>query len=197
MTVKDAVELAAVYLQLEDVLSTSSFTGTLNANTNPSVTADSLTTRNINLLIRCTSLVLGQIASDIIPLKTKQTLTSSAGSILLSGLTSKLYKVLSVKRNGRKVAFKVYPTYIDIGERDGEFEVEYNYLPSDKTALTDNIDEVGNLIDARTIAYGVASEYAYISGLFEEAKMWEEKFKNALDTKTKLKNYYLKARRWF
>ena len=197
MTVKDAVELAAVYLQLEDVLSTSAFTGTLNANSNPSITADAITTRNINLLIRCASLVLGEIASDIMPLKTKQTLSSSSGKILLSALTSKLYKIISVKKDGRKVTFKVYPTYIQLYTDDGSFEVEYNYLPSDKTALTDNIDEVGMFVDARTIAYGIASEYAYISGLFEEAKMWEEKFKNALDTKTKLKNYYLKARRWF
>lgn len=197
MTVKDAVELAAVYLQLEDVLSLSAFTGTLNASSNPSITADDLTDRNVNLLIRCTSLVLGEIASDIIPLKTKQTLTSSDGRILLSSLTSKLYKIISVKKNKRKVSFRVYPSFIEVDSDDGTFEVEYNFLPSDKTALTDNIDEVGNFVDARTIAYGVASEYAYISGLFEEAKMWEEKFKNALDTKTKLKNYYLKARRWF
>ena len=197
MTVKDAVELAAVYLQLEDVLSLSAFTGTLNANTNPSITADSLTTRNVNLLIRCTSLVLGEIASDIIPLKTSESLSSSSGKILLSSLTSKLYKVISVKKNKRKVSFRIYPTYIEVDGDDGTFEVEYFFLPSEKTALTDTIDEIGNFVDARTIAYGVASEYAYISGLFEEAKMWEEKFKNALDTKTKLKNYYLKARRWF
>ena len=197
MIVKDVVELAAVYLQLEDVLATTNFTGTLNANTNPSVTVDALTTRNINLLIRCTSLVLGEIASDIMPLKTSESLSSSSGKILLSGLTAKVYKIISVKKDGSKISFKVYPTYIQIYCDDGTFEIEYNYLPSAKTTLTDNIDEVGNFVDLRTIAYGVASEYAYISGLFEEAKMWEEKFKNALDTKTKLKNYYLKARRWF
>lgn len=197
MTVKDAVELAAVYLQLEDVLSTSSFTGTLNANSNPSVTADSLTTRNLNLLIRCTSLVLGRIASDLIPLIKVESVNSSSGKILYSALTSKVYKIDSVKKDGKKHSFKIYPTYILLGCDDGQFDVEYEFLPSDKTALTDNIDEVGNLVDARTIAYGVASEYAYISGLFEEAKMWEEKFKNALDTKTKLKNYAIKARRWF
>lgn len=197
MTVKDAVELAAVYLQLEDVLSTQTFSGTLNANSNPSVTADALTTRNVNLLIRCTSLVLGRIASDLMPLKKVENLSSSSKQILFSAFTSKVYKIISVKKNGRKVSYQIYPTYIKLACDDGEFEVEYNFLPSDKTLMTDNIDEVANLVDVRTIAYGVASEYAYISGLFEEARMWEEKFKNALDTKTKLKNYVIKARRWF
>lgn len=196
MTVKDAVELAAVYLQLEDVLSSENFSDSLNVNVNSSVSEDDLTQRNINLLIRCTDLVLGEIASDQIPLKCVETLSSADGQIYFSSFANKVYKILSVKKNSSKISFKVFPTYIETG-KSGEVEVEYNFLPETKTSLTDSIDEVANLVDLRTIAYGVASEYAYISGLFEEAKMWEEKFKNAIDAKTKLKNYTVKARRWF
>ena len=194
MTIKDIVELASVYLQLEDVLSTSDFSSSLNANTNSQVTADELTTRNINLLIRCTNLVLSEIATDFIKLKKQENVICEDNIIPYGAFSENVLDILKVKTQGEMpLKFKKRPDGLQVNH-SGTVKVEYSYLPSSYHTLTDEI--VGfDLIPARIIAYGVASEYSFISGLTQEASLWDDRFKNAMLALTK-KSGYIPPRRW-
>ncbi len=194
MTIKDIVELASVYLQLEDVLSTSNFSSSLNANTNPQVTADELTTRTVNLLIRCTSLVLSEIATDFIKLKKEENVKCENNTVNYNQLSENVLDILKVKTLGEMpLKFKKRPEGIEINY-DGEVMIEYAYLPASYQALSDEIAGF-DLIPARIIAYGVASEYSFISGMNSEASMWDERFKNAMLSLSK-KSGYIPPRRW-
>lgn len=194
MTIKDIVELASVYLQLEDVLSTSDFSSSLNASVNPQVTADEITTRNINLLIRCTSLVLSEIATDFIKLKKQETLPVVNSQISYNAFSENVLDVLKVKTLGEMpLKFKKHPEAVMVNH-DGNVLVEYRYLPASYKALSDEI--VGfDLVPARIIAYGVASEYSFISGMNSEASIWDERFKNAMLSLSK-KSGNIPPRRW-
>lgn len=196
MTVKDVVELSAVFLQLEDVLSTSEFSSSINANSNSVVEVNDLTTRNLNLLIRCTDLVLKEVATDFIPIRKKEIILTNEKEIEFSSFSSPVLKIIDVKQNGKSIKYKIFSTHIELS-KCGEIEVIYNAIPSTVKTLGANIDEVSNLVSQRILAYGVAKEYCYISSLYDEATMWEEKFKNAISSITKSVSKRVKARRWF
>lgn len=196
MTVKDVVELSAVYLQLEDVLSTSDFASSINAITNSALEVSEITQRNLNLLIRCTDLTLKEIATDFLPLKKKVIINTNDKKLEYADFASPVLKIIEVKKHGKKIDFKLFSTYIELSQ-SGEIEVVYNALPASVSSLAANIDEVANIVEPRILAYGVAKEYCYISSLYDEGAMWEEKFKNALASLTKSRVTKVKARRWF
>ena len=159
MVMKEIVTLAAFYLDLDDVL-----------NGEPSG-AETQTK-----LLKCANLARGEIASDYFPLITCEKAASADGTILPSSLKKRLLDVKRVTQRGVAVNFKVYPAAIKTIA--GEIEIEYSYMPDDAEIGGDT--NFTDKISARTIAYGAAAEYCLIAGLFEEAVIWEKRFKDSL-----------------
>ena len=53
-------------------------------------------------------------------------------------------------------------------------------------------------ISARILAYGVASEYCFLEMLYDDATLWENRYKNALLCAQRKKGELkLKKRGWF
>ena len=176
MTMNEIVTLAAFYLQFEDVL-------------NGGPAGEETTAK----LLRCANLVRAEIASDYFPLLTTETVSSADGTILPASLEKRLIDVKRITRNGNAVAFKVYPAAIRTVS--GEVEIEYSYMPDDAEIG----DDAGffDKISARTIAYGAAAEYCLVAGLFEEAVIWEKRFKDSLlAAQRKKSEIKVKPREW-
>ena len=172
MEMNEILTLAAFYLQIEDVFEDG---------------------ETLGKLLRCVNLVRGEIASDYFPLLNVETVYSADGEIPQSALQKKLIDVKRVTRNGRAVKFKVYPAFIKTVR--GELEIEYSYLPDDEDAGGDA--GFSDKISARAIAYGAASEYCLIAGLFEEAVIWEKRFKDSLlSAQRKKSEVMVKQRKW-
>ena len=55
----------------------------------------------------------------------------------------------------------------------------YKTYPN-KIALEGNAEDFGGRLSARVIAYGVASEFCYLEMLYDDASIWEARFKNSL-----------------
>ena len=108
--------------------------------------------------------------------------------------SKKIYQVLSVKKNRLPVNYRVYPSLIDCFSK-GSYEVTYNYLP-DYYELDDTIEGFNN-VPIRLLAYFTASEYCYISGDFDDASVWEQRYKETLQNLTNLKGKSVPERRWF
>lgn len=88
MKLKTAVYYAAMFLQLDAVCTalesaSTSYTGATKA--------------EIDRLVRCANLVIGEAASDYLPLKTRETVTTDDGEIEYSKLTKSIIDVYSVK----------------------------------------------------------------------------------------------------
>jgi hypothetical protein len=187
--VKEIVKLAAIYLQLEEVLALETFGGDV-------AEADANTAKNLELLVRCLNLVYNELASDYVPLKHSEEVLVEDGEIDINTLEKRLISVLKLaNKDGKNVKYKVYPTAIKI--ENGTYDLEYSYLPNE-VELTDSIEEFGGKLTERIIAYGVASEYTLISGLFDEAELWKKRFLDSLIVATgKKSEIKMPARRWF
>lgn len=189
MKIKDIVELAAELVSEPEILKTSAFTGETSEEPD-----DEILTKNLELLVRCANLSLSVVATDKFNLKNKETVFSSTGEIKFSELSKKVYQVLSVKKNGLEVNYRVYPSLIDCFSK-GSFEITYNYLP-EYCELNAEVEGFDN-VPIRLLAYFTASEYCYISGDFEDASVWEQRYKETLQNLTNLKGKRVPERRWF
>ena len=92
-----------------------------------------------------------------------------------------------------KLEFKLLPFYVKT--KPDAVKVEYTYLPPEYT-LDETIAYDEKLIPMRVIAYGVTAEYSLISGRFDEASIWDRRYKNSVLNLTLPKNTFIKGRYW-
>ncbi len=182
MKLREVVDKAVFYLGLSDELILEGSNATPETN------------KKIATLIRCANVIQGEIASDYIPLIAKETVTSDNYELQYSYFSRRLISINSCLYKGRKIKFKVYPTYLEVSE-NGEIEVQYNYLPED-IGLDDDVPYLATLSPS-TFAYGIAGEYAIVNKMYEEAILFERRFKEGMVSDTSIKNAtYVKERRW-
>ncbi len=185
MKLKTAIYYASMFLGLEEVseLIESGETG------------DDEQEHEKELLLRCANLVVSEIASDWVPLKVRESVVVKGGAIEYVALNKRVVDVYSITDKwGNKVAFREFYDRIMIA--DGEYEIEYSYLP-ENVGIDDELPFKKNSPSERVIAYGIACEYSIISGMAEEASIFEQRFTDALSIVTKVKKEQkIKRRRW-
>ena len=178
MKIKDIVKMTAELLELTDVLSLNAFTGETNEE-------DALVKHDLDLLVRCANLSLSILATDKFKLKKVETFLTETN----------VFEILSVKSKNKKVDFRVYPTILDCFKK-GNYSVTYAYMPDYKT-LDEDIDDFDKKVPLHLMAYFTASEFSFVSGNFEDASIWEQKYKEAVSFITSSKSRKLPERRWY
>lgn len=150
----------------------------------------------ISKLLHAFNLVVKDISSGYVNVKTKEQVELENNTFNLTNLTKSLHKVLNVYQNGIRKKFKIFETNL-VTEFSGKAEIEYSYYPQDLT-IKDDFNIFNGKVSIKTLALGVASEVNFISSNFEEAKIWEERFNNNLkyDLKDSI-NFKLPSKRWF
>ncbi len=182
MTVKETILLAAGELGVEervrDYLDGKGETGK----------------RETEVLLRCFNLVENEVALDYLPLYCEDEVDSETGFIAYSELTRPAVRVLGVADMwGNSAPFKLFPQYLKT--QPGRVKIVYTYTPAEKTA-EENSDFVLQA-SPRLFAYGIAAEYCLAAGLYEEAAVWDKKYKDALTAAYRNRtSKVMRSRRW-
>lgn len=147
-----------------------------------------------NALLRCFNLVENEVALDYLPLLAEEEMESDAGVIYYSALSREAVRVLGVRDEwGNEVPFTLFPEYLKTQPQ--KVCVRYSYLPKAKT-FEDKSDFTLNA-SVRLLSYGVAAEYALANGMFEEAAVWDKKYKDAIKAAYCSKpSRRIRSRRW-
>jgi len=191
VSMKDCLQLCAVFLQFENVLALLSDDGGVNLSDEDKTEAE----RELNMLLRCANLVIHEIASEYVHLKTYESFNTTDGHIRYSDFLKQPVDIYSVKKEGNFCRFKLYPS--ELITQEGDVEVYYTYLP-DKVETTGNLDFEEGKVNGRIIAYGTAAEYCVICGLYEEAVIWDKRYKDSLFNSVKsIKSVTLPERKWY
>ena len=131
--------------------------------------------KEVEKFVKCFNLVSNEVASEFVPIKKVEQFEVDNGKILFSNFSATPYKILYVKNSlGRKVRFKVFQDHIFALCKKAV--VAYSTLPSSLT-LDGSFD---SFLPERIYAYGVAREYLFMQGKFDDADIFEERFKNSL-----------------
>ena len=154
-------------------------------------------TKEINLLVDCVNLTNSNIAANYVKLYDTKSLKVRDGLIPFSELSAQtIYDIVSVKDvNGRTVDFDILNNGLSVKVK--EAIVKFTYFPED-VKYEDELTNFKIKINERIFVYGVISEYLYVKGVFDEAEIWEEKFKNELKNCLRtVKSHRTAKRRWF
>lgn len=127
-------------------------------------------------LLRMVNSVVSEICGEYFPLR-KTEEAESGGEIPLSSLSERLRQVADIKKEGRRVGFRLLP--FCIRTEAGRVEVDYFYLPAAAEDEQSEL-ELSPLLDARAVALGVAAEYCLCSGLYEQALAFDRRFRDSL-----------------
>ncbi len=145
----------------------------------------------------CLELILQEIASEYCGCVYQEKVNIESNECLLfSNLTKTLLSIKSVRKDGKNVPFKAYPDCLSVSE-GGEYMICYNYMPTiDLTS--EEISGFSPMVSNRVVAYGVAAEYLLNEGRYEEANLWDSRYKDGLQAITrKSSTMVMKRRAWF
>jgi hypothetical protein len=129
-------------------------------------------------LLSCYNGVEVDLAVNYLPLKKEEGLETDTGAVTYASLTESALHIVRVTDEwGLSVRFDCYANYFKA--RVGKLFVTYTYSPKEK-GLEEEV-ECHRLAGKRLLAYGVAAEYCLKEGLYDEAAVWEKKYKDAVN----------------
>ena len=183
MKVRDILTLAAMELNLDDYV---------KRYIKGNISSQGM--EGANLLLHSFNMVENALAVEYLPLYAEDEILAETGAVFYERLTRKPVRIIAVyDDNNNALAYKIFPDYLKTQE--GKITVRYTYVPQTKT-MEDDCDYRLETYK-QVLLCGIANEYCLASGRFEEAEMWEKKYRRAL------KGLYkphpavvLKTRRW-
>ena len=143
-------------------------------------------------LLNCFNLVYDEVACEYFPICKYETVKCEDFKVNFSSLSYKPLQIISVKDgSGRAIKFKVFEDYfIAIANT---VTVLYSIKPS----KLDADEEFESILPQRVYAYAIAREYFFLQALFDDADIWETRFKNSLQIfHNKKKEIRIPRRRW-
>ena len=174
MKLKDITELACVFLQKTELLDLGVFIDGKSSEAQEELKIN----RDLQLLNRCANLVYKEVACDYLPLQTQQVFETEDGILPYADFRRELQDVKSVTNEaGESVAFSSWPSHLQT--QAGKVTVKYTYVPQD-VGFYDELDYRSGKVSERVFSYGTACEYCLISGRYEDASVWEQRYKDAL-----------------
>lgn len=150
--------------------------------------------REAKLLLACFNRVECSLALEYLPLYAEDELLAVTNRVEFAALNYSPVRILGVEDGqGNPVNYKLYPKYLKA--QAGICKVTYTYTPNEK-----DIDEESDfslLAAEPTLVYGVLTEYCTAEGRFEEASVWDKKYKEAVEAAFKTRACKrLSSRRW-
>lgn len=136
-----------------------------------------------NNLVRCYNLVEQELATDYFPILEVDKFFHVEDKIYYKDFSRKPYMLKGIQDfHGDSVGFKLAPEYINLikNYNGGTFFVKYYYLPEDKE-LYSNSTYGAEYISI--LKYGIAAEYCLANGNFEQAKIYNDKYKERIKLK--------------
>lgn len=195
MKIKKIIEKIASYLQLEDILEYFKALREYESGvseTQPELTSD--ISSQLDFLVEIINNVNLDIASNYIPLKNIEEITVEDNEFNLSNLVKPLNKIIKVIKNGLELKFCYLSNKLKTA--NGKVKILYTYFPEEKS-LNDEIEDYMGRVSLLTFTYGACSEYCLVKGDYEQAMVWDERYKdNLLSNARKVSNFYIKKRRW-
>ena len=188
MTTKQVLEQVAVFLGKEDLLACPYFT-------NSEEEINDADAKELDMLLRCLNLIVGEIATDYLPIYKSKEVVFINNQLRLTDIDENIYQLAKIEDEfACPVRFKIYDNMIHANVKNAK--VFYTSFAT-KCTLEGEVENFNNLMSPRVLAYGTAMEYSFISSLFDDASIWESRYKNALLVLSNKKyNKVMPKRRW-
>jgi len=189
LKVKEILKNVCVYLGKEELLESSFFEEDGEELT-------PLHKKDLEKMLKCLNYITSEIASDYLPILKEKEITLKNGEINVFDIDENIHEIISIKSKfGKNLRYKYLENKIICLATN--VVITYKIHPSEAT-LEGDAESFGGRLSSRVIAYGVASEYCYEEMLYDDASIWENRYKNALFVSQRKKGEIkLKKRGWY
>lgn len=186
MKTKEIISQALLFLNKEELLEFVPF------GENENLTE--LQVKEIEHLKKCFNLVYNEIATNFLPFVKEEEVEFQQGILPYNNLSESLVEIKKLSANGKNIRYTLTSNGISANAKNAK--IKYTYSPSELD-FEDEVCLLGGKLQPRVFAYGIAMEYSLICGLYDEAEIWENRYKNALfEARSKKSEIRLPARRW-
>ena len=134
------------------------------------------------------------LAMDYVPLYVEDELLTATGRLEFSSFAHPPIRIVEVKNTaGEALPYTLYPKYLKTSV--GRVIVVYAYAPEKKT--TEDESDFSMLTSPHVLAYGTLAQYCLANGMFQEAAIWDKKWKDSVEYLCHTKQCKrLGSRRW-
>lgn len=139
-----------------------------------------VTDEEIARIVESVNIAAEEIAEDFFPLISQQTITSDQNAeVPFSAFTNKFHLVLrTLDQNGKKVSCKVFDSFLKLPEAGRDYTFVYAFVP--EHAVEKEQIAVASQVNRRMLAYCACSAFCFWNMLYDEAKMWKDRFLDAV-----------------
>lgn len=131
--------------------------------------------------IEVLNVVQKRLATECFSLRTFESVEiKSQQPLFYRDLSRFFYKMIKVVSNDKLVKFDFVENGIMLPE--GKCEIWYQYLPEDVNNIEEDVESFNGKVTERMYALGVCSEYCLVSGMYDTANYFEEKFIEAINS---------------
>ncbi len=153
---------------------------------------DLLNNEEIKKLFNLSKLAIREICSNYLPISSEEKIKVENGSFSLANLKN-FIRVNSVSKNGKSHGYKIISKKLILNE-DGEYIVNYQTYP-EITSPQDDLDFLYPL-NFEVLVFGLCAYYCLSKGLFDDFKIYHEKYQERAESVKSLKIIDVPMRRW-
>ena len=169
--IKQLLKKCAELINRDDILDSLKTTDSVDDISNTTIQND------IIRLISYFNFVVSNIFENYINLTETESLVSDENNrIYFSLFKKKPIKIISVKNpSNTNTHYSLHASFINTNSPNTEFNVTYNFVPSEAKDLNDEFEIPYNL-NTKIICYGIVSEFLASKDQFEKSEFWKNKF---------------------
>lgn len=187
MKMKDVIYNVAVMLQLDELK---------EALDEGSESGEGEAGEQLGRVLHCANLAINEIACDYVPLKVRERVSADEkGEVGFSALKFPIVDLFEARNaKGARVPVRFYAGKFAF-PRGGEYDIVYSYAPP-AAGLGDELP-FSERVPARLIALGAATEYCIITGMTDDAVLFDKLYRDGLHAAAVQKTERrLPRRRW-
>ena len=130
------------------------------------------------VLLRCFNLTENEVALEYKPLIFEESVYAKDGIISFDSLSRQALDILGIRDEfDNKLPYKMYPQYLKTAPKT--VKVSYSFVPEKKTENGES-DYKNSVLSLRILAMGTACEFLLVCGLYDDALLWDKRFKDSL-----------------
>lgn len=181
MQVFDCLKKASILLGDTDEEAVLNKAERINKNLSEEILSD-LENKKIEKYLNAFNMAVEKLACEYINLKISEKLYANMFSnIYFDAFQYRVVEVLGIEDINGKVCtdYKILPFSILVPKNYSEYVVTYRYIPNEAKTIFDEI-AIPGILTSIILSYLVCAFLSVSVSLFDEAKMWEEKFEEEL-----------------
>ena len=165
----------------------------------PEIQDDEMSNNLSDLMLYCLNEVIAELSCNYFPLVVEEEVELTDGCVYYQDLEKPVVRIYAVKDSEQKtLPYQKFSDHLRVYNNLEKVIVRHSIMPQKITSEMTEIKDINVEVTEQMLALGVATEFCLCRGKLTQATIFDQKFKDAIESAKMPKKYmYLKKRNWF